>query len=275
MSSHSKAIFWIGVGMVGMLGIIALGADGTRLLPEGTVLRDIDGAVITNDANDGWVFKLEHDVNHPVGWLSADAPLPLLTSATLETLLVDANDRRAPRYRVSGQVTQYRGRNFLLPSYFLPLSILKDANEPVRQDLLGADREGQRQGGRGMAIPSEILQKLNERQVLPGPRLREPQAGPRMPEPGKRGRVLVDRVGFIEVQNGRFTFVPDAFGWNVSAERYELLPCTALERAERQQAALSEPPRVEVAGLVSEFRGKKCLLLQRVVRVYSYGNFGR
>jgi hypothetical protein len=87
-------------------------------------------------------------------------------------------------------------------------------------------------------------------------------------------RVLVDAVGFIEWEQGTPVFVPDALGRNVARLRYELLPCQVLERAEQRLARSSEPMRLKVAGLITQYQGAWYLLLQRVIRVYDYGNFG-
>jgi hypothetical protein len=68
-------------------------------------------------------------------------------------------------------------------------------------------------------------------------------------------------------------FIPYALGLNVSEEYYELLPCRTLELALQRQAVAPEAIRFNVAGLVTEFKGRKLLLLQRAIRVYSHGNF--
>lgn len=89
-------------------------------------------------------------------------------------------------------------------------------------------------------------------------------------------RMLVDAIGRIEpAASGRFVFVPDAFGWNIDKARYELLPCGVLEQALQSQAASPDPIRFNIVGLVTEFKGRQYLLLQRAIRVYGYGNFGR
>ncbi len=104
-------------------------------------------------------------------------------------------------------------------------------------------------------------------------------------------QVLVDCVGHIQSSQtsdtkqatngghsppyGSWVFIPYTLGWNVSDVRYELLPCTALEETLRRQKAALDPMRFNVAGLVTEFQGKKYLLLQRAIIVYNYGNFGR
>jgi hypothetical protein len=70
-------------------------------------------------------------------------------------------------------------------------------------------------------------------------------------------------------------FVPYALGWNLSKVRYEILPSSVLEQALQRQAGSLERMRFNVTGLVTEFQGRKYLLLLRAVPVYSYGDFGR
>jgi hypothetical protein len=97
--------------------------------------------------------------------------------------------------------------------------------------------------------------------------------------------MLVNRVGHIEAPDrGREAggplpacgyFTPYALGWSVSDTRYVLLPCAALEQAQQLQRSSMEPIRFNIAGLVTKFRGREYLLLQRAAPVYNYGNFGR
>ncbi|NIO32744.1 MAG: hypothetical protein GTN75_13250, partial [Gemmatimonadetes bacterium] len=93
--------------------------------PEATVLDGVDGMVVPTDANDGWFFELTADVNTVNARAAAGTRLPLLPSAILERLIVDVNDRYTPRYRLTAYVTQYQGRDYLFPTYYLPLSKLK------------------------------------------------------------------------------------------------------------------------------------------------------
>lgn len=268
----------MGLGLLSLFGSIAAGAEkpASKLLSEGTAVLGVDGTIVGSDANDVWVFKVTEDTEVSGVELTAGTEMPLLPSGTLETILTDANDRQAPRYRISGQVTRYRGQNFLLPTYYLPLSTFKDANEPAEPNAVEiAPVQDDPQGDPNLAIPPEVIARLNQRRMLPGPRRRPFDPNAPRPVAKGRGRVIVDRVGFIQMRDGHAAFVPDAWGWNVSTQRYGLLPCTALEQTERRQAALPEPVRFSVAGLVTEYKGKEYLLLQRAARVYSYGNFSR
>ncbi len=270
-----NSLFRVGLGLLCFFGSVVTGAEelAPKLLSEGVSVLGVDGTIIGSDVNDVWIFNVDQDMDALGAKLLAGTKLPLLPSGILETILTDANDRKTPRYRLSGQVTRYKGQNFLLPTYYLPLSTLKDVNEPVEPNAVDIAPVA---GDPNLVIPPEVLAKLNQRRMLSEPRHRR-QFDPNAPRPvaKSRGRVIVDRIGFIEEHNGHLAFVPDAWGRNVSKHRYGLLPCSMLEQTERQRAVLPEPVRFSVAGLVMEYKGRDYLLLQRAVRVYSYGNFGR
>lgn len=242
------------------------------LIPDGTVIQAVDGTLVRNDSNDLWLFQFARDVNGVGGGLPASSSLEVLPSSILDSMVADANERLLPRYRLSAVVTRYRGANYLFPTYYLPLSKLRgaDGSETIEEpaDAIEPVSDG------AMEIPDAVLERMRTRRQSRGPQRREADEPPA--EAGRRARthVLVDRVGFIEFTEGNPTFVPDGLGRNVSQTRYELLPCSALEQAERRLAAFPQPIRFNVAGLVTEYQGQKYLLLQRAIRVYNYGNFG-
>ena len=242
------------------------------VIPDGTVIQAVDGALVRNDSNDLWLFQFARDVDGVGGALPAGSSLEVLPSSILDSMVADANDRLLPRYRLSAVVTQYRGANYLFPTYYLPLSKLKgaDGSETTEEPADGIETVSDG----ALEIPDEVLERMRTRRQARGPQRREADETPA--ETGRRARthVLVDRVGFIEFNEGYPTFVPDGLGRNVSQTRYELLPCSMLEQAERRLAAFPQPIRFNVAGLVTEYQGRKYLLLQRAIRVYNYGNFG-
>jgi len=274
-----------------------------KLLPETAVLDRVDGRLLHVDANDTWLFELTMEAKTPEYRLAAGTRFVLLPSATLGRLVADVNDRVAPRYRLTARVTLYRGKNYLFPTYYLPLSKFKgdkspedegqktEAGKPNPQSEIRNPKSNEPE----LVIPPEVLERLKKQRPLRGPRRGAEAQG--KPAPESSEQVLVDCVGRVE--NGRvgyahqatgnerttngghsppynsWVFVPYALGWNVSDVRYALLPCTALEEALRRQRGALDSIRFNVAGLVTEFQGKKYLLLQRAIVVYNYGNFGR
>jgi hypothetical protein len=289
---------WKIVALVLALAGLGFGAQPVvvKALPEATVLSAIDGKLLHVDANDTWWFELTAEVKGDTYRVAAGTRFMLLPSAILEQLIADVNDRFAPAYRLSAQVTRYEGTNFLLATYFLPLSKFKSSGPEaggrkteVATSNLPADPD--------LAIPPEILEKLKNGRPIRGP-LRRPSAERATPRPDAYlGHMLVNRVGLIEAEDvegwkrgsvealadsrvyaatdPRFHFTPYALGWNVSDVQYELLPCSALEQARQLQRSSMETVRFNVAGLVTQFKGRQYLLLQRAAPVYNYGNFGR
>ena len=79
----------------------------------------------------------------------------------------------------------------------------------------------------------------------------------------------------VKKNDGRLVFVLDAFGLNVRPVSLRLLPCGVLEMAEQIQAAVPEPVRFKIAGIITKYKGENYLLLQRATRVYSHQNFDR
>jgi hypothetical protein len=234
-----------------------------KLLPDGTVLDSLDGSLIA-DANGTWIFESSVDANSISGPVAAGTRLELLPSAILEILIADVNDRCTPTYRLSGQVTAYRGQNFFWPTYYLPLSKLKEAGPADTQGTsVTAPRKGMEP-----EIPPEVLAKLKERRAPRGP------ASPQSPQMQSPASLLVDVVGRIGIGPDGPVFTPDAYGWNISRTSYRLLPCGVLEQTLQRQAAAPEPLRFNVAGLITQFKDQKYLLLQRATRAYDYGDFG-
>lgn len=290
----SRRLHGAAVLLVLGLGGVGFGAQpivGTPL-PDGTVLSNLDGMLLRADGNDVWCFELTADARGGRHLVPTGTRLVLLPSATLERMLIDVNDRHTPQYRVTARVTQYGGTNFLLATYFLPLSMFKsdhvseegeNTTRDAAADLLPDDPE--------LDVPPEILERLRTRRPVRGP-LRGPERSDQEPRPAAPvhfDRMLVDRIGVIEVVDAEslsesgvyaatqphFRFTPYALGWNVGEVRYELLPSRALEQALYLQRHSLEPMRFNVAGLVTRFQGRQYLLLRRVLPVYNYGNFIR
>jgi hypothetical protein len=276
----TKPVILVSSAMMAALLMVStsLGArqNGPKVLREGTVLESVDGDLIGPDANDTWRFELKEDANSVDGKVSAGTRFELLPSALLESLIADVNDRLDPTYRLTATVTRFRQETFLFPSYFVPLSKLKtdepNAVEPNEPELPEEMQKAAERSGAELAIPPEVLAKLQGRRPGAGAR-REAPHDPNAPPRKRLGRVMVNRVGVITAYRRRPVFLPYGFGWNVSESYYELLPCKTLEQVLNRQCSTVEPIRFNIAGLVTEFKGKKYLLLQRAIRVYSYGNF--
>ena len=77
----------------------------------------------------------------------------------------------------------------------------------------------------------------------------------------------------VKQDDGQYVFTLDAFGRNIEQISFPLLPCQALELALQEQSKELENIRFRAAGILTQYKGNNYFLLERAIRVYSYGNF--
>jgi len=176
-------------------------------------------------------------------------------------------ERAVADYRLRARVTRYRGRNFLFPTYFLPLSKTSEGQQPVSQESQGEKSEAAINDLNDVLVmPEEMIRRLKPREMTTTERTKARVGFERDP-------MLIDRIGFIRGTGWRGSFVLDAYGRSAHRVWFRLLPCEALERAEKERSEEMEQRRFKVAGIVTRYKGRRYLLLQKATRVYSYGNF--
>lgn len=266
------------------------------LLRDGSVLTGVDGRLVIHDSNQEkrnsasqrWFFEFESDFSIGKCLVKAGTRLEILPSSVLERMIADANNDPDASYRLGGSLTQYRGKNFIFPTYFLPLAKTKKPQLLASQKSpLQEDRPKINEPNDVITIPKELIDKLpdrkktidhttrpeNNEEIKTGP-------GPKTKSGKKQDSILVDRCGFIRESSydtqetwRRVSFLLDALGRTEGKTSLHLLPCQALELAQRRQSAAPEMLRFKIAGIVTIFKGKKYLLLQRTTRLYSHGNF--
>jgi hypothetical protein len=275
------------------------------LLRDGFFLGSVDGRVIAADSNEGmrtYSFEFKSDVSDGRAIIKAGTRLELLPSSVLERLITGLDDQTGA-CRLWGHATRYRGKNYIFMASFLPLRTKPEAIEQD-QDSVGPEQseqvelETQEKESKDnlvndpndtVTIPENILEKLKGRKVR-RPVKQDKTADTNVVEvkkpvkpvkPFKPDSVIPGRVGFVKNSRQTWTggwsteFAIDGSGRNLEGVSFELLPCEALEQTEDRLLHEPDRIRVKVAGLVTEFKGKKYLLLQRATRVYGYGNLGK
>jgi len=256
-----------------------------------------------------WLFEFASALSDGKGRVPPGTRLELLPSAVLEQMSNYAQQRPGLDCRLWGRVTKYRGKNFVFPTYFVGLRPTESEQVESDQPRAEEDLSRQESGEHGesppvidepndvLTLPPEVLEKLKSGRVVQ-PRRTAPDANEpnRSSEPARDDRaqtlpavrsksvqnsVFAGRVGVIRsgpLKDGgvgeQLQFLCDGFGLKVARTAFGLLPCEALELAERQ---LSQPhtPRLRVIGIVTEYKGRCYMLLERAAQVYSYGNFTR
>jgi hypothetical protein len=268
----------------------------------------------TGHGSDKWFFEFDTEVSDGLGKVRAGQKLELLPCAALQHMIAEAKKRLQEnplrisaidigeplinnpdgplRYRIRAKVTKYRDVNFLYLISFRPVvestrpTATSDKSQqpqnsapekpPAQED---ADQPSMNEPKDEITIPKGVKDRLKggkiaRRPVEPDQRQSEQTA--------KRDSILAGRIGFVTITGPRspgqwenLSFVLDSLGRKLEQDRFGLLPCGVLEWAERRQAAEPDPLRFKIAGITTEYEGKKYLLPQRIVRAYSHRNFGR
>jgi len=269
------------------------------VLPDGYMLRGVDGKLTEPDSNDARFFEIELAVSSATGTdgtgrASIGVKLELLPSSVLERMIADANAGSATGYRLWARITKYKGRNFIFPIKFLPLSEAIETppatSQPSQTETQATQQEAEEPNDE-LGIPKEILEKLKTGTSSPSTGLEQPERLVRAitgrPTQVKQNFMLVNRAGFLvkqadpatarsAVTSGGMVFSLDAFGRSAGSTggTIRLLPCQALEVTEQKQSFAPGMIRFIIAGIVTEYKGEQFLLLHRAIRAYNHGNFG-
>ena len=242
-------------------------AGNPKPINDGFFLAGVEGALITEDRNEPFSFRLNADINEPGVFAGAGTCIELLPCSTLEKIAADANEFPDSNYRIWGTVTKYRGKNFIFAAYFLPLDRPQKTPAETEQKLTDSEQAPPiNDPNDTVTIPEHILSRLRTRKTI--------QPAPASKTEFTRDYILADRTGFITTLAGDtavFTF--DALGRNAETQTIELLGSQALELAQNKQAHSLEALRFKVAGIITQFKNRRYMLLQRAARVYSHGNF--
>jgi hypothetical protein len=249
--------------------LCAEAAQKTTPLRDGFDLTGVDGKLSTSDNK--WFFEFDEDMSDDVGQIDAGAAVELLPSTALEKITADARKRAEVSYRLWGNVTKYKGSNFIFPIYFLPIS---PAEGQIKAEGPSTPQQKKakitiNEPNDELAIPEEIVGRLKNRRVL---RHEEVKQGLQL----KQDSILADRTALLDKRaDGQSEVILDAIGRNIPQISFRLLPCEVLERAQREQSAEPDPVRFKIAGILTQYKGEHYLLLQKAIQAYSHGNFGR
>jgi hypothetical protein len=268
-----------------------LNAGTTRpnLLRDGFVLRGIDGTLTGPDSKDTWFFEPASDITDRDIVVKAGTKLELLPSSALEMMITHSKTYAAATYQLwNSTVTRYKGRNYIFPAYFLPVSLKDTKSEPNEttpeekpaQD--SADNTSDRP-----SIPPDIMKKIEAAreemfrtsQRIPDSDIITIDDNQKIAKSRKTAivdSILVGRTAILVKQkNNRYEFTLDSIGRNVQNDSFRLLPCEELEKTEQKQSANPEPMRFNIAGILTKYKSNNYLLLNKATEIYSHGNFGR
>ncbi len=245
--------------------MLDVAAAREKLLRDGFALMGVDGKLSSHGSSNRWFFEFDSNVSDDRTVIDGGTSMELLPSVTLENMIDNVGKRSEEGYRLWGEVTMYQGKNFIFPVYFLPVSQVSQSQTQSKQAVRPAINEP----NDALTMPDEIIAKLAVKKVI---RTEQLEKGLEL----KQNAILADRTAIlVERPDGGVSLVLDAIGRGIQKISFPLLPCETLERAQQKQTSEMEQMHFKIAGIVTSYKGKHYLLLQRAVRVYSHDNFGR
>lgn len=268
MSKFMSIIFTVAVLALPTVGAQSKNASN-KLLRDGYALAGLDGKLVEPNGTGKWSFQFDEAVADDKGIIKPDQPVQILTCSALDKITGDSKSRTEKSYRIWGQLTNYRDKNYIFLNNFLPLSDITSAEmppTPAEQSQPEVDEPNDT-----FTIPKEVVDILQARRTVSFAKPKE------VPQLKEDDGILSDRTGFVIARpsQGVRVFELDALGRNVQQLTFRLLPCESLQRLESKQPRSLGPARFKVAGIITRYEGIDYLLLQRAELQYNHGNFAR
>lgn len=241
--------------------VVNAAAENEGLLRDGFIIAGVDGKIEQDKASGKCFFAFSSDVSDDQGRVGAGMKLELLPCVAMEKAEANIDKHPGGKYRLWARVTRYESKNYIYGIYLLAITEVESATGPQNAQVSINEPNDP------LALPDEVVAKLKTKKIV---HFEELEKGIEL----KEDSILADRVGFIvKSANNGFAFTLDAMGRNRGNFSLELLPCEVLEQTKVKKGSRIESSRLKVAGIVTQYKGKYYLLLQRAVRVYSHGNF--
>ena len=240
------------------IGITASGRNSAQKslpLRDGFIIDSLDGRI--SSENDLWYFQPFESLTDGRGVLATDSAVRILPSSMLEKLASVAGDENKS-FRIWGKFTKYGNKNFIYLSYFLPVA---EVNQPPAEPNLADANEEK-------IIPDDVLALLRPKRMINLAELKKPLST-------ESDGIIADRTGFLRKTKDGFYFDFDALGRNIDSLSLPLLNCEVLEIIAGQQNLSTMPLRFKISAIVTGYKSKNYMLLQRATRAYNHGNFAR
>ncbi len=227
----------------------------TLAIRDGFVLDGVDGKITSE--NGQWFFTVFEPQTDGKGVMNPQTAVAILPSSMLEKLASTISAQNVP-FRIWGKLTKYGSKNFVYLSYFLRVT---ENNEPTKQADSNDTNEAK-------IIPDDVLLLLKPKRVISLAELKKPIGT-------EADGILADRTGFLRKTKDGVYFGFDGMGRNIDLLQLPLLECQELENMEALQGQTAIPLRYNISAIVTRYKDRNYLLLQRATRVYSHGNFIR
>ena len=233
---------------------------------DGVMLVGMDGTFKFDKEKQTFLFVPQKKFSDGTNFIRGGDEIELLPNNLLEAMLKDTKtDAGEQDIRLWGNFTAYKGRNYIFPTFYLPLkAVEKQTNNDTRQQAQ-TDNTSE---NKNSLIPADILEKMTPEKVVDIKRVRD------MLDSGK-DIAIVDRYVTIDRVGDDYILRMDPYGQSVSSLSFTMLKCEAMEMLTASDRIAPYRKRYSVSGIATMYAGENYFLLNRFRRIYSFGNFPR
>jgi hypothetical protein len=251
----------IGPGI--MLGVsVAVGGapQPAPLVPDGAILTNVEGIMVTPEPGDPWNLRLVGGAADPNGRVR---DFILMPSRVLEEMdRTHASSLQIPTFVVTGTVSLFDGRNWLMPQHVETHTAHTPRSEPTVEPADPNEPEdGMRPGQSAGDSIADIVADLQATiKTLPRS-LDDGQTVARDANATPDGTLILSRRGrLLRGRHGAWVFIFDADAWGEEDPPVVLLPSPTLNTliASGQRGDYREP--IHLSGSLSHYRGRRFLV---------------
>lgn len=231
-------------------------------LHEGFTIKSIDGTVSYCKETEKWFFAPAEDITDGLGIVEAGTKIQMLESQMLEQIAKIYKEKEITDFRLWATAINFKSKNSLYPIYFLTLK------KAAAQDTKEAPKTSD--ANESNILPEEVLSQLKPKRIVTSDQLTQALQSP-------EDSVILNRTGFIfyDRDNKRYILKFDSLGQKTENIAFQVHPSKAMARAKKLQRKSPVPMRFKISGRITQFQGRRYILLHKIQPAFSNGNLGR
>jgi len=240
-------------------------AQVAPLVPSGSVLTSVPGILVRPTDQDPWTLRLTGDASDPEGRLRDFTLMPCKVLEEMEQ--VQAGSTEPPVFIVTGEVTRFGNRNWIMPSHAEIQAIHAARDVPAETppapgghgDL---DDDGMREGASAGDSIADIVADL-QRSVERLPKSLDdgqPRGVQSESTPPDSTLILSRRGRLLRGRHGAWVFVLDSDAWGTADPPAVLLPSPMLEQLIRSGRRADYRTPIHLSGSLTTYRGRQFIV---------------
>ncbi len=262
------------------LSLLATTPQPAPLLANGTTLTGVPGVMVRPQPDDPWTLRLTGDATDPNGRVQDFVLMPCRMLEEMEEL--QESNQTPPVFVVTGEVTVFAGRNWLMPAHVEQSTEATQRSMPTTPPPDPGQLEEDEMVDDGMAPGVAAGDSIAD--IVANLQQRVPRVARSIDEGGDRNisnasmdrQLIVSRRGrLLRNQNGAWMFIFDADAWGTGDPPAVLLPSPMLQQLVAAGRSGDYRRPIHLSGTLSTYRGRRFIVPTAISPFYERPNLSR